>query len=58
MNLAKFQLMDKLPNAEMLLADISYELIQVAYYTEKLIRDVKGSANIKFGCIHLHTIIT
>ncbi|MCM1162217.1 MAG: putative toxin-antitoxin system toxin component, PIN family [Roseburia sp.] len=32
---------DKLPDAEVLLAEMSYELIPAAYYAEKLIRDVK-----------------
>lgn len=32
---------DKLPDAEVLLAELSYELIPAAYYTEKLIRDAK-----------------
>lgn len=30
-----------LPDAEVLLAELSYELIPAAYYAEKLIRDVK-----------------
>lgn len=32
---------DKLPDAEVLLAEMSYELIPAAYHVEKLIRDVK-----------------
>lgn len=32
---------DKLPDAEVLLAELSYELIPAAYHTEKLIRDAK-----------------
>lgn len=32
---------DKLPDAEVLLAEMSYELIPAAYHAEKLIRDVK-----------------
>ena len=32
---------DKLPDAEVLLAELSYELIPAAYHAEKLIRDVK-----------------
>ena len=32
---------DKLPDAEVLLAELSYELIPAAYHAEKLIRDVR-----------------
>lgn len=32
---------DKLPDAEVLLAELSYELIPAVYHTEKLIRDAK-----------------
>lgn len=32
---------DKLPDAEVLLAELSYELIPAAYHAEKLIRDAK-----------------
>ena len=32
---------DKLPDAEVFLAELSYELIPAAYHAEKLIRDVK-----------------
>lgn len=32
---------DKLPDAEVLLAEMAYELIPAAYHAEKLIRDVK-----------------
>lgn len=32
---------EKLPDAEVLLAELSYELIPAAYHAEKLIRDVK-----------------
>jgi len=32
---------DKLPDAEVLLAEMSYELVPAAYHAEKLIRDVK-----------------
>ncbi|MCM1539212.1 MAG: putative toxin-antitoxin system toxin component, PIN family [bacterium] len=32
---------DKLPDAEVLLAEMSYELIPAAYHAEKLIRDAK-----------------
>ncbi|MCM1102507.1 MAG: putative toxin-antitoxin system toxin component, PIN family [Clostridium sp.] len=32
---------DKLPDAEVLLAEMSYELIPAAYHAEKLIRDTK-----------------
>ncbi len=32
---------DKLPDAEVLLAELSYELIPTVYYAEKLIRDAK-----------------
>lgn len=32
---------DKLPDAEVLLAEFSYELIPAAYHAEKLIRDAK-----------------
>lgn len=32
---------EKLPDAEVLLAELSYELIPAAYHAEKLIRDAK-----------------
>ena len=32
---------DKLPDAEVLLAELSYELIPASYHAEKLIRDAK-----------------
>lgn len=39
------EFMKYLPDADVLLAELSYELIPAAYHAEKLIRDAKRPAN-------------